>query len=260
MRIIFVYESNHPIKVEDGLSAALDSLDDSFDIIRINLAECSIPIDDDDFVLAWGAFGSGPDQFARRHINPKGLCIGGINPPIDMFEYDVLFYETKWYREMIKFHPNIIHAFGVSRDVYKNLNLGRDIDYLGVGAFAKWKRWEKMLDKKGRRKVIGEYQKGNKEETDEIVSLLEKGGVECQDMIPAGELCREYNRAKTVYLPATIYGGGERAVLEARACGCKVEIEKDNPKLEELIYSPIYDVPYYTKALKKGINDISRGL
>jgi len=63
----------------------------------------------------------------------------------------------------------------------------------------------------------------------------------------------EYNRAKIVYIPANIIGGGERAVLEARACGCKVEVEPDNPKLQELLNCPLWDTNYYTDQLVKGI-------
>jgi hypothetical protein len=133
------------------------------------------------------------------------------------------------------------------------MGIDRDTDYLGVGAFAAWKRWEKMLDKKGRRRVIGEYQKDNQTESEEIWKMLEDNGVVCKDMIAGKYLKYEYNRAKTVYIPATVMGGGERAVLEARACGCKVEIEPDNPKLKELLTSPIYDVNYYSKQLKDGI-------
>jgi len=127
------------------------------------------------------------------------------------------------------------------------------VDYLGVGAFAKWKRWEKMLGKTGHRRVIGEYQKGNPMESEEIWQMLEMGGIYCKDMVPAKALNCEYNRAKTVYIPAEIMGGGERAVLEARACGCNVEIEPDNPKLKELLTCPIYDIEYYSKQLKGGI-------
>jgi len=72
-------------------------------------------------------------------------------------------------------------------------------------------------------------------------------------MVKAQTLNCEYNRAKTVYIPATLMGGGERAILEARSCGCKVKIEDDNPKLKELLTCPIYDVDYYVKQLKRGL-------
>ena len=59
--------------------------------------------------------------------------------------------------------------------------------------------------------------------------------------------------SKNVYIPASIQGGGERAVLEARACNIKVTIEDDNPKLKELLTSQIYDHHYYSDQLNYGI-------
>ncbi len=41
-----------------------------------------------------------------------------------------------------------------------------------------------------------------------------------------------YNSAAVVYIPCTVDGGGERAVLEAKAAGAVVEVEADNPKLQ----------------------------
>lgn len=251
-KICFVYESNHPIEVKDGLCKALELLSKDFQIIKLNvLTSTNIP--ECDFVLGWGAFGSKVDRLVRKSPYKKGLCIGGVSNPDGMMNYDVLFYETKWFRDQIKFHPNIVHAFGVDTDTYFNQEIERDIDYLGVGALALWKRWDKFCNLKGYRRVIGEFQKGNPLESQNIMDKLETSGVIYKDMIPKEELALMYNRAKIVYIPATIHGGGERAILEARACGCDVKIENDNPKLEELLTSPIYDYNYYYQQLKKGI-------
>jgi hypothetical protein len=59
--------------------------------------------------------------------------------------------------------------------------------------------------------------------------------------------------AKAVYVPDDVLGGGERAVLEARSLGVDVVIEEDNPKLAELLDSPIYDHAYYATQLSFGI-------
>lgn len=253
-KIVFIYESNHPIVVKDGLWTALDVLETTFEIERINIANQTIIPNKEDFVLGWGAFGSRVDILCRSLKNKKGLCIGGCTPPINQCDYDVLFYETKWYRDnYLKFHPNIVHAFGYNSNVYHNMKLKRDIDYLGVGAFATWKRWERMLDKKGVRRVVGEFQRNNPTESQEIWDTLENGGVLCKDMVTPEMLNIEYNRTTTVYIPANIMGGGERAILEARACGCSVICEGDNPKLKELLDCPLYNIDYYTKQLKEGI-------
>jgi glycosyltransferase involved in cell wall biosynthesis len=67
------------------------------------------------------------------------------------------------------------------------------------------------------------------------------------------ELPTFYRQAKVVYVPSSIYGGGERVVLEAQACGCRVEVEDDNPKLQELLVNLIPTYKDYAEKLKEGI-------
>lgn len=55
--------------------------------------------------------------------------------------------------------------------------------------------------------------------------------------VPFAELNLMYNRARTVYIPCTPFGGGERAVMEAKAAGAAVEVEPDNPKLRVISQS-----------------------
>jgi len=258
-KILFLYESKHPILVEDGLWTALNALETTFYIKRTNLSTTLPNLDECDFVLGWGAFGSGVDRYIQGcHTKKKtGLCIGGNGVPLTSQKYDVLFYETKWVRDFLSLQystAELVQAFGYNDLVYKDLGITeKDIDYLGVGAFADWKRWELMKNKKGRRKVIGEFQKGNPVESQKIWDDLSGNGVLCEGMIVSHLLNLEYNRAKTVYIPANIYGGGERAILEARACGCSIEIEPDNPKLKELLTCEIPSHLDYAQKLKFGI-------
>lgn len=261
-RMLYVYYHEYPDMVCDGLSAAINWMACGIGLIQsYNMAKDITPqidFDDFDFILAWGAFGSPADKFVSNLVTKarKGLCLGGNASFIpDFIPYDVIFYETEWvknnYLKDIK--TKLIHAFGYNKYVYKNLNRERTIDYLGVGSFSRWKRWERMIDKPGNKMVVGEFQKGNPAESADIYNMLDEAGVKCKDMIPSNELNLIYNKAKTVYIPADIYGGGERAVLEARACGCKVEVEFDNPKLQELLTCPLWDEDYYISQLKKGI-------
>ena len=48
-------------------------------------------------------------------------------------------------------------------------------------------------------------------------------------------------------------GGGERSLLEARACGTAVEVEEDNPKLIALRDGPMLDHHLYADQLLAGI-------
>ena len=60
-----------------------------------------------------------------------------------------------------------------------------------------------------------------------------------------------------MYIPSTVQGGGERAVLEAKACGVVVRVEEDNPKLKEL--AALVDVPgpmKYADGLHRALQSI----
>ncbi len=238
-KIIFVYDHKYPQFWADGLWAALEILKNDFDVKKVNLHEGTEGLMEDcNFMLGWGAFGSRVDATLQLAEGKKGLCIAGNTfPPTGADKYDVLFYETKWYRPQIGFHRNIVQAFGINTDIYFDYPIQKPIvwDYLGVGAFATWKRWEKIIDKKGLKMVIGEYQDNNSIESDYIITKLISNHVMVSNMVTPYNLSNIYNWSRTVYIPADINGGGERAVLEAKACGCKVEIEDDNPKLKELL-------------------------
>lgn len=249
---------------EDGLQAALKKLEKEYDVTYLNLSDK----DADkamskafmhDFVLGWGAFNSPVDQWmvaakANFPTRKYGLCIAGnAFPPETMDRYDVLFYETEWYKPQIEEHPNTVHAFGVNTDIYFKQPSPPLWDWITVGSFSFWKRQEKLLNKQGMILAVGEIQMGNLDESMVIIGPLMVQGCMVSNMVHPTRLNELYNSSLNCYIPAEINGGGERAVLEARACGLKVEVEDDNPKLKELCYSDIWDHHYYAKQLQKGI-------
>ncbi len=262
IKLLFVFDMEPALVPlwSDGLWAALQILKRSFDVEMFNMQEAVFPSRDPrDFVLGWGAFGSPVDKVIRKWPNSKvGLCIGGATPPVNEKEYDVLFYETHWYKQQFE-HPRAVHAFGVNTDIYKPdeaLKYGINspvFDYLSVGSFSYWKRHSNILNKTGNRMVVGQIQKNNLPESMDIIANLVVGGVGVMDMVEPKKLMSLYNLASTVYVPAEIMGGGERAVLEARACGRHVEISEDNPKLLELLTCPVWDHHYYAHQLEIGI-------
>jgi len=100
--------------------------------------------------------------------------------------------------------------------------------------------------------AIGQIQRNNLSESLNIIGDLMLGGVIISDMIPPKDLAKFYNLSRTVYLPCDIIGGGERAVLEAKACGIKIEVEND--KLREIANADkLWDETYYYKQLKHAI-------
>lgn len=261
--LLFVYDHKKPEYWMDGLWAALNLLESDFEIHKYNLSEVGgIPvsaIQEADFVLVWGAFGSRQESLIRLsgYKKKSGLCIAGnAIPPSSTDQWDVLFFETKWYRPQINFHQNIVQAFGINSDIFFKPDIALPIvwDYIGVGAFAEWKRWGMMGEKKGTKLVIGEVQQENNAESMRIINNLISKGVMVSDMVHPFDLAHYYQYSRTLYMPSNIYGGGERAVLEARACGLNVEIEEDNPKLKELM--ELEQIPThhdYAEKLKKGI-------
>lgn len=270
-KVLFVYDMppEKEANWRDGLWAALNLLESNFNIIRRNLYNIEYSFHDHeqfDFVLGWGGFNSLVDKNVKTMPWKKGLCLGGYGFPARGIEnYDVIFYETEWSKKWIKENsdspniPRLIHAFGINADIFWK-NSGYDYlkdkeiwDYVSVGAFSSWKRQEKIIDKSGSRLVIGEIQKGNLHESMDIVHNLLLNGVMVSPEASPEILVKMYCSTKKVYIPATTLGGGERAVLEARACGCDVEVELDNPKLQELLVSPIWNHKYYAEQLQKGI-------
>jgi len=266
MNILFLFEHPNEDWWMDGLSQAIDLLGKEHTVTKWNLSnEKGLPHESYDSVIAWGAFGSKPDMLVRAnmvHAKKKLLCLAGnaTAVPTDKV-YDVIFYETEWvknnYLKDVK--GELIHAFGINSQLFNqtpgNLNMPVPMifDYLGVGSFSSWKRWEKMAEKTGIRMVMGEYQLGNEAESLQIIRNLIRGNVWVSNSVNPFWLSTFYNASRCIYIPATLEGGGERSVLEARASGTKVEIESDNPKLQELLECPIWDEFYYVNQLKKGL-------
>ncbi len=254
-KILFVFRHEFEDLWRDGLWKAIQLLSYDFEITLCNLFKEEIAgVSDYDFILGWGAFNGSVDNAIHDIPTPRGLCIAGVSPrPLWYKNYDVLFYETDWFLPNISEHPNTIKAFGINTDIYKPMNMPKIWDYITVGAFALWKRQRYLLNKAGSKLAVGEVQTNNMSESMLIISALLDGGVMISNMVSPEALAVFYNMSEVAYIPADVFGGGERAVLEARACGIVVDVEDDNPKLQELVESPIYSHNDYYESLKKGI-------
>jgi len=269
-KILFVYDHAKPEWWQDGLSAALTLLEEDFEIERYNLATDNPPaVVNPDFLLVWGAIGSEQVHWARSMaVSKKGICVAGNATPADeitMREWDVVFHETEWIKKSYLrgvSGPKLVKAFGVNADLFSPPTIPMPIvwDFIGAGAFADWKRWP-LMSAKARAGawclVVGEYQEGNERESINIVRTLLRDSVMVSNQVSPLDLVNLYYWSRALYMPADINGGGERAVLEARACGLQVEIQNDNPKLQELL--ELEQVPThheYAAALKAGIESV----
>lgn len=221
------------------------------------------------------------DTFVRDHLWRKdgsscpvtrSLQIAGSYPPSAKRFYDLLYYETHWYDRTFLdgFHPRRVHAFGVDVEVMRRrcndeVNTTTLWDWLFVGAFADhagFKRPERLALKEGRRLAIGKLRANGdagdgprvSDAAQPVVAYLEAAGVVVQDPVPWDDLARVFASAANLLVPDDWRGGGERAVLEARACGLlTVHVEPDNPKLAELNSGPLYSPLYYATQLEAGL-------
>lgn len=243
MKISFVY-SVDDATWNDGLKRAIDVLGEKHTVKKHNGRYKNYFAD---VVLCWGAFGSWQEQLVSELPYKKAICIAGgpLNHP-NIHKYDVVFVETKWHQEELKkLGVNSVIAFGTNSDLFTDMGLvERPIDYLSVGAFAKWKRHELFLEKEGRKVAVGYMQPDGIESECYEMCLKDKGTLALPQISP-DSLVWLYNQAKTVSITSTLMGGGERTVLEALSCGCDVEVEPDNRKLVQLLQSCKVKVPTY---------------
>lgn len=256
---MFIYDHEYPHLWKDGLWAAIQLLEKDFEVITYNLQTDQLPSNETfDMVLGWGGFESPVDKKVRSmEGKPRGLCIGGnAFPPIHGYQYDVLFYETDWYKQFVEDHPNARKAFGVNTKIYYPMKTDKIFDVISVGAFANWKRQYLLKKFSGHRFAIGQIQRNNPDESMSIIIPLLADGVIISDMVEPEQLAKFYNASHICYIPAELNGGGERAVLEARACGIRVDVELDNPKLQEMATCVLPTEVDYYKALKEGIKSV----
>lgn len=252
---------------DDGFTAAMELVGREHDVRWLNVhpynpdagANAAL-IRDCDFVLVRSDWGWLPCRAADRALFnrpdiPVGLLIAGSSPAPTLVEqqrFDVLFYETPWYAPFVAEHPRAIEAFGVDTRVMRDLGyVDREWDWLMVGRFAAFKRPEALMAKSGRRLAIGDMSAARPE----LIEPLAAAGIVLRDQTTQADLADLYNRSKHVLVPCTLQGGGERAVWEARACGCRVEVAPDNPKLASLLEGRVASHEEYAERLLQGIRE-----
>ncbi|WP_157804963.1 CatB-related O-acetyltransferase [Confluentibacter lentus] len=248
---------------KDGFTRAINILSEDFNITWINLFDVK-PSSDElnqfDFLIVKSCWDWIVDNYVRSLKNLKvykGIMVSCSKIPNNkqsMFFYDIVWYETYWYGKQISEHPNLVHAFGVNASDFGFQNYEKDIDVLGIGALTSHKRFHKFIDLPQEKKVIvGDV---NTTDSSGIKSYLENSGIKILEYTSQEELSKLINKSKLVYIPSDVNGGGERAVLESRLCNVPIKIENDNPKLKELIASPIWDEYYYSNQIRTSIQKL----
>ncbi|MPT32114.1 MAG: hypothetical protein E2600_10720 [Chryseobacterium sp.] len=250
-------------KWEDGFTKAIDLLSEDFNIVRYNLEDVkpsSNELNNFDLVIGKSCWNWIVDDYIRSLKNLtalKGIVVSCSMPPRrkDVWLYDIIWYETEWYKKHINFHPNIHQAFGINTDVFFPTESEKTIDVLSIGALEPYKRFEKMNAMPGERKVI--IGSKNTKNSQKVIDTLDPN-IEIIDYSSQQELAKYINSSKIVYIPASTQGGGERAVLEAKACKATVIVESDNPKLTRLQKSFDYSITDYYNDLLTSIKGFEK--
>jgi len=189
-----------------------------------------------------------------------GIMISGSAKPSFLRnpqkKYDLLFYETEWYKKYLSSRKIRIHAFGIDTDIMNGtMSDEKSIDWLSIGVLKKYKRIESIFDKLGKKLVIGFDPKTPYSE--QLKKSMQENQVEFIPFMSYLELSSYYARTKNLLANGITQGGGERAILEARAYGCNIHVNPDNLKLKEMAECPIYDHHYYANQLKQGIEAVT---
>lgn len=226
---------------EDGFTKAIDLLKEDFQIEWFNLEDLKPSVEElnkYDLIIAKSCWDWIVDDYVsslKGLKSLKGIAVSCSKPPSknsDIWKYDIIWYETFGYKKYIEKHPNTYFAFGINSDVFKPEFVDKTIDVLSIGAVTSYKRFDKLNDFPGVKKVIVGSTK-----TKDFLTVKNQldNNIEIIDYLPQTDLANLINQSKVVYIPCGPQGGGERAVLEGLACDAKVIVEDDNPKLKSLI-------------------------
>ena len=244
----------------DGFAEAIRMLmsNENYKIDFINVNDnITINFKEYDLILFKESFnGAIYNKYIKYITSAKiGLFISSSNiipTDIEIHKYDILFYETYWYYYYanLKRHSLSFHAFGINSNVMKPQQCEKIYDNIFVGAIIDFKNPLKMINKPGNNLCIGNVIDKN------IEVQLKNNNVIVEDYVDYLSLSNKYNQSKKCFLPCSLHGGGERAVLEARSCNIEVEIDENNDKLKELLNSPIYNQDYYYSQILLGLGKI----
>jgi glycosyltransferase involved in cell wall biosynthesis len=258
----------------DGFTAAMDLLSKEHQVRWLNLHPASSEVDaarrqlnaasSRDVLLAKSNWGWIVDTEIRRSLSTaagrKAILVSGTAPPPSrdvLAYYHAVLYETPWYSPFVSAHPCTIHSFGIdTRVMYPNATVKPDIDWLSVGQIVSYKGHEKLIECSGKRVVIGDTASSDVR----IRNALQEAGVTVLPFVSYGELADYYRRARNILVNCTINGGGERAVLEGRACGRPVHVAGDNKKLRQLSSAcPVWDHEYHGRTIERGLTQALAG-
>mgnify|MGYP000061888348 CR=1 FL=1 len=186
-------------------------------------------------------------KYGKKHTS--SICISSSHVMYRDDLFDHLFYETEWYRRHAKMIRGT-HAFGLNTDFIRPMDVPKEYDWLMIGAVIGHKNPLKFLEKPGKKLWLGHVC------DEELAKKLTDAGVVIKQ-VPYSHMAKEISKCKRLFCTCGDYGGGERAVLEARACGLEIELIPENTKLPELLGDDVvkWNHKYYAEQIRRTVTD-----
>ena len=238
-RIAFIWQGITEMKDkwEDGLDMAMKQLEKEYQIEYLE------PFDDlegYDLLIYWEApctiNGLNAEHYnaVRKHPTPKILLFAGgpINPKW-VEGFDVICVESQINKEeFANLGIETVTAFGVNTDLFKPYKVKKKYKAVHHGTCASWKRQWLLPQAFGGESILI----GKNQETDSYPFIYSKelGGVVVEEL-KGPKLVKTINSADVLVQSSDFWGGGQRATLEAMACGLPVICMSDSPKNIEYI-------------------------
>jgi glycosyltransferase involved in cell wall biosynthesis len=170
----------------------------------------------------------------QRDPRPKVLLFAGGPIKYEWVDgFDLVCVESKINaKEFDDLGIENITAFGVNEDIMKPMV--SDIKYDGMhhATSASWKRQWLMAEALGDKcLVVGRYQETDAYPFDRSREL---GAIVMDEQEPE-EIAKLLNQCYTLVQTSEYWGGGQRATLEAMACGVPPIVMEDSPKNREYV-------------------------
>lgn len=165
---------------------------------------------------------------------PKILLFAGGPLKAEWIEgFDLLVLESKinadeCERDGIKYKM----AFGINEKIFKPKKLDKKYDGIHHGTCASWKRQDLLGEALGDRAVVC----GRLQESDPLpFQRFHDFGGKVFEELSYEDTCNLINESHVMVQTSDFWGGGQRATLEAMACGIPVVCMKDSPKNREFV-------------------------